>query len=126
MENIMSVPRSFIDYMKIMRENYKSGASNIDQLPTGFNFDDIEVHDTSYGFVSNDKSNDRSASLISDSEYANKTAEYEKISTPKITDIITIELFGPDSMLMNKRKKTSKIMLMGLTLKEKISAFLQK
>lgn len=122
----MSVPRSFIDYMKIMRENYKSGASNIDQLPTGFNFDDIEVHDTSYGFVSNDKSNDRSASLISDSEYANKTAEYEKISTPKITDIITIELFGPDSMLMNKRKKTSKIMLMGLTLKEKISAFLQK
>jgi len=125
-ENIMSVPRSFIDYMKIMRENYKSGASNIDQLPTGFNFDDIEVHDTSYGFVSNDKSNDRSASLISDSEYANKTAEYEKISTPKITDIITIELFGPDSMLMNKRKKTSKIMLMGLTLKEKISAFLQK
>lgn len=122
----MSVPRSFIDYMKIMRENYKSGASNIDQLPTGFNFDDIEVHNTSYGFVSNDKSSDRSASLISDSEYANKTAEYAQISTPKITDVITIELFDPDSMLMNKRRKPSKIMLMGLTLKEKISAFFQK
>jgi len=125
-ENIMSVPRSFIDYMKIMRENYKSGASNIDELPTGFSFDDIEVHDSSYGFVSNDKSSDRSASLIPDSEYANKTAKYEQISTPKITDVITIELFDPDSMLMNKGKKSSKKMLAGLTLKERISAFFKK
>jgi hypothetical protein len=112
--------------MKIMRENYKSGASNIDKLPAGFNFDDIEIDDSSYGFVSNNKSSDRSASLIPDSEYANKTAKYEQISTPKITDVITIELFDPDSMLMNKRRKSSKIILTGLTLKEKISAFFQK
>ncbi|AZQ83208.1 hypothetical protein EKO29_03525 [Colwellia sp. Arc7-635] len=122
----MSAPRSFIDYMKIMRENYKSGASNIDKLPAGFTFDDIEIDDSLYGFVSNNKSRDHSASLISNSEYANKTAKYEQISTPKITDIITIELFDHDSMLMNKGRKSSKKMLTGLALKERISAFFQK
>jgi hypothetical protein len=49
----MSVPKSFISYMKTMREYYKSGAIFPDPLPMDFIFDDMEMDACSYGFVLN-------------------------------------------------------------------------
>ena len=114
LERDMSVPRSFINYMKIMREYYKSGATRQDPVPQDFNFDDIEVDASSYGFISNDNF-DRSINDIGNNKVkknqqpqpSNVKPSNVKPSNVKLlskntiakTEITTIDLFGKNDRL---------------------------
>ena len=105
----MSVPRSFINYMKIMREYYKSGATRQDPVPQDFNFDDIEVDASSYGFISNDNF-DRSINDIGNNKIKkNQQAQPSNVKPSNVkllskntvakTEITTIDLFGKNDRL---------------------------
>jgi len=105
----MSVPRSFINYMKIMREYYKSGATRQDPVPQDFNFDDIEVDASSYGFISNDNF-DRSINDIGNNKVKKnqqpqpsnvKPSNVKLLSKNTVakTEITTIDLFGQNDRL---------------------------
>tara|TARA_R110000824_G_scaffold66657_1_gene172853 strand:- start:37655 stop:38101 length:447 start_codon:yes stop_codon:yes gene_type:complete len=108
LERDMSVPRSFINYMKIMREYYKSGATRPDPLPKDFNFNDIEVDASSYGFISNDNFNES----INNTNNNNNNLKNNKIpmssndqvlpakAAPQ-TEITTIDLFQQNDRLKN-------------------------
>ena len=104
LERDMSVPRSFINYMKIMREYYKSGATRQDPVPQDFNFDDIQVDASSYGFIGNDNF-DRSINDIGNNKV--KKNQQPQPSNVKLlskntvakTEITTIDLFGQNDRL---------------------------
>ena len=109
LERDMSVPRSFINYMKIMREYYKSGATRQDPVPQDFNFDDIEVDASSYGFISNDNF-DRSINDIGNNKIKkNQQAQPSNVKPSNVkllskntvakTEITTIDLFGKNDRL---------------------------
>lgn len=130
----MSVPKPFIEYMKIMREYYKSGASNSDELFIDFNFDDIEIDARSYGFINNDdiSNNEKSHHQAGNNIDSNKShelvhtqvmakADQQKMLKP--TDIITIKLFEQDHVLMNGNNKLPAQPKQHFTLADKIKAF---
>ncbi|WP_143323588.1 hypothetical protein [Cognaticolwellia aestuarii] len=110
----MSVPRSFINYMKIMREYYKSGATRQDPVPQDFNFDDIEVDASSYGFIGNDNF-DRNINDIGNNKIKKNQQPIPSSVKPSIvkpsnvkllskntiakTEITTIDLFGQNDRL---------------------------
>lgn len=129
----MSVPKPFIEYMKIMREYYKSGATNPDELFIDFNFDDIEIDASSYGFINNDdicndeKNNHQASSDINCNEshelaHTQVIAKAEQQKTPEPTDIITIKLFDQDHALMNKSGKLPVQSKQQLTLVDKLKS----
>jgi hypothetical protein len=137
LESKMSVPKSFIDYMKIMRENYKSGASNTIELPIDFNFDDTEIENHLYGFVSSgggnntDKSYNTKENDLDDFECSTLENEAVKVlftpsSLPKKTDIITIKLFDQDGPLINSENTLSVKAKAPFTLIDKINNVLSK
>lgn len=109
LERDMSVPRSFINYMKIMREYYKSGATRQDPVPQDFNFNDIEVDASSYGFIGNDNF-DRSINDIGNNKVKKnqqpqpsnvKPSNVKLLSKNTVakTEITTIDLFGKNDRL---------------------------
>jgi len=97
-----------------MREYYKNGASNPDELFVDFHFDEIEVDASSYGFIRNndnnedEKTNDldsnKSPDLVAKSVINDAKLDSQEMS--KSTDIITIELFTQDDVLMNPNSKS--------------------
>lgn len=138
----MSVPKSFIDYMKIMRENYKSGASNTLELPIDFNFDDSEIENHLYGFVSlgggsgganiNESYNTKEDDLddLECSRLESENAPIKRLFTPsslpKKTDIITLELFGLNGPIIHSEKTLPVKPKTPFTLIDKINRFLSK
>ncbi|MBA6293526.1 hypothetical protein H4J58_02880 [Colwellia sp. MB3u-70] len=123
----MSVPKTFIEYMKIMREYYKSGASNPDELFIDFNFDDIEIDARSYGFINNDDIrshetgndiNNKSHELV----HTQVMAKADQQTRLKPTEIITIKLFEQDHVLMNGNNKLPVQPKQHFTLADKIKA----
>ena len=109
LERDMSVPWSFINYMKIMREYYKSGATRQDPVPQDFNFDDIEVDASSYGFIGNDNF-DRSINDIGNNKVKKnqqpqpsnvKPSNVKLLSKNTVakTEITTVDLFGQNDRL---------------------------
>lgn len=124
----MSVPKPFIEYMKIMREYYKSGASNPDELFIDFNFDDIEIDARSYGFINNDDihnhetGNDINSNKSHELVHTRVMAKADQKTRLKPTDIITIKLFEQDHVLMNGNNKLPVQPKQHLTLVDKIKA----
>lgn len=134
----MSVPKSFISYMKTMRDYYKSGAPCTDPLPVGFHFDDIEIKTDLYYFFSKegdlitakkDVENNMTKKYFTSSKHENKNtttaieiaieesdtaAGIEQADQPKQTelfartDIITLELFEPNSMKSKRYSKSDR------------------
>jgi len=126
----MNVPKSFIDYMKIMREHYKSGTATPDELPEDFNFDDIEIDANLYGFINQDDHSNHAKNNNTDSnkspalegKQATAKPEHNQQKIPLHTDIITIELFEQDNALMNTNSKPPVRPKQHLTLAEKIKS----
>ena len=88
----MSVPKSFIRYMKIMREYYKSGATRPNPLPMDFNFEEIDA--CSYDFKTNatDEKNEQSTGKKTKQTTVNtKPNPQKKIMPTKITTIALFE-----------------------------------
>ncbi len=83
LESLMSVPTSFINYMKAMRNYYKSGAQQTNPLLIDFNFDDMEIDARSYGFTHNDsEASDKSHSLMNnDSHYGISDSDSDNIAS---------------------------------------------
>jgi hypothetical protein len=110
LESIMSVPKPFIEYIKIMREYYKSGASNHDELFIDFNFDNIEFDARSYSFINNDDirnhetGNDINSNKSHELVHTQVMAKADQQTKLKPTEIITIKLFEQDHILMNGNK----------------------
>ncbi len=88
----MSVPKSFIRYMKIMREYYKSGATRPNPLPMDFNFEEIDA--CSYDFKSSatDEKNEQSTGKKTKQTTVNtKPSQQKKIMPTKIITIALLE-----------------------------------
>lgn len=111
----MSLPKSFMNYMKIMRDYYKSGATSTDALPSDFNFDDIEIEANLYGFNLNDSQvvnnsyafnfDDEGNSSHSNENSALASAKLGENSSAMYTDVITIQLFDQDDRVHNVSNK---------------------
>ena len=93
----MSVPKSFIRYMKIMREYYKSGATRPNPLPMDFNFEEIDA--CSYDFKTNatDEKNEQSTGKKTKQTTVNTKPNQQKKIMP--TKIITIALLEQNHAL---------------------------
>lgn len=93
----MSVPKSFIRYMKIMREYYKSGATRPNPLPMDFNFEEIDA--CSYDFKTNatDEKNEQSTGKKTKQTTVNTKPNQQKKIMP--TKIITIALLEQNHWL---------------------------
>ncbi|MBA6342195.1 hypothetical protein H4J59_14455 [Colwellia sp. MB02u-10] len=124
----MSVPKPFIEYMKIMREYYKSCVSNPDELFIDFNFDDIEIDARSYGFINNDDirthetGNDINSNKSHELVHTQVMAKADQQTRLKPTEIITIKLFEQDHVLMNGNNKLPVQPKQHFTLADKIKA----
>lgn len=102
LERDMSVPKSFISYMKIMRDYYKSGATTLDPLPKDFNFDDIELDASSYGFIGNDNFDSNINNNIKNNQQSMPSnVKLLSKNTVAKTEITTIDLFAPNDSLKN-------------------------
>ena len=88
----MSVPKSFIRYMKIMREYYKSGATRPNPLPMDFNFEEIDA--CSYDFTTkhtDEKSEQSTGKKTKQTTVNTKPNQQKKIMPTKIITIALLE-----------------------------------
>ena len=88
----MSVPKSFIRYMKIMREYYKSGATRPNPLPMDFNFEEIDACSYDFTASATDEKNEQSTGKKTKQTTVNtKPNQQKKIMPTKITTITLFE-----------------------------------
>ena len=90
--------------MKIMRDYYKSGATLQDPLPKDFNFDDIELDASSYGFTGNDNFDNSINDIDNNNVKNNQPSMPSNVkllskNTVAKTEITTIDLFGQNDRL---------------------------